>query len=622
MPQCFDTEGRFIPEEFKKIINSSEVELSKESYELNWLGKAYARLLSNEPPLTLLSEDKLNNEKPENLNSQNILIKGDNIEALKHLSGAYQEQVHMIYIDPPYNTGGDGFIYKDNRKFTPKELSRAAGIDEQEAQRILDFTESESNSHSAWLTFMYPRLYIARELLHEEGIILISIDDNELSQLKILCDSIFGPANFITTFCWEKKKKPSFLNRNLGTKFEYILAYAKSRGESPAFSVSRTTKGKKTPLNNAGNSLTQLKFPAGSVTFNMKDQVVPPQDMSENNIVTKLVTELEIVDGTNISEFILEGEWRYSQSKVDDIIENDEEITISKIPFRPNHIKGSEKAKKAHNLLTRELYSIATNEDADKEQTQIYGQKFFDYAKPTGLIKHLIKAVTYARDDALIMDFFAGSGTTAHAVHLQNAEDNFKRKYILVQLPEPIKKKKPAYNKGFRNVFELTKLRLEKLPKILHSEYPEYNGDMGFKIFEIRPLFPGYLENVKKLNIDDELELFDGSLLSDEQLNELLITWKVHDGINLTTPLSTVDLAGYKAYRHEKVLYLLNKGFTSESLRYFLTKLDSTEDKEFDIEQLIIFGYNFESKHQLEIHEAVRQYKNRKGKNVSVIVRY
>ncbi|EFD1681828.1 site-specific DNA-methyltransferase, partial [Escherichia coli] len=160
-------------------------------------GKSYARLLANLPPKTLLAEDKTHNQQEENKNSQNLLIKGDNLEVLKHMVNAYAEKVNMIYIDPPYNTGKDGFVYNDDRKFTPEQLSELAGIELDEANRILEFTTKGSSSHSAWLTFIYPRLYIARELLKEDGVIFISIDDNEDKQLGLLCDEVFGQGNFV-----------------------------------------------------------------------------------------------------------------------------------------------------------------------------------------------------------------------------------------------------------------------------------------------------------------------------------------------------------------------------------------------------------------------------------------
>jgi adenine-specific DNA-methyltransferase len=171
---------------FQQQLNTQHLELTteKESYGLDWLGKSYARLLASDPATTLLKADETHNSKPENANSENLLIKGDNLEVLKHLANAYYEQVKMIYIDPPYNTGSDGFVYNDDRKLTVNELQNLIGVEEEKAKRILDFTQSKSNSHSAWLTFMYPRLYIAKQLLKDDGVIFVSIDDSEVAQLR------------------------------------------------------------------------------------------------------------------------------------------------------------------------------------------------------------------------------------------------------------------------------------------------------------------------------------------------------------------------------------------------------------------------------------------------------
>lgn len=228
-PSCFDKNGAFIPHKMAEIVGVNDLDLSRESYSLNWLGKSYARLLANENPQTLIKEDKEHNAKEENCESQNLLIKGDNLEVLKHLKNAYSNKVKMIYIDPPYNTGNDGFVYNDDRKFTPEQLSQLAGIELSEAKKILDFTQSKSNSHSAWLTFMYPRLYIAKELLKNDGVIFISIDDNEASQLKLLCDSeIFGEENFVGQFIWQKASGNQNDSSGIAISHEYILCYSKS----------------------------------------------------------------------------------------------------------------------------------------------------------------------------------------------------------------------------------------------------------------------------------------------------------------------------------------------------------------------------------------------------------
>lgn len=227
-PQCFDKDGHFQPEKMMEVVKANEVDMVKESYSLNWLGKAYARLLTNLPPQGLLKPDKEHNSAPQNSQSENLLIKGDNLEVLKHLVNGYREQIKMIYIDPPYNTGSDGFVYQDSFKFSVDDLSRLVGIDKTEAERILSFNAKGSNSHSAWLTFMYPRLYIARELLNEDGVIFISIDDNEQAQLKLLCDEVFGEENFMADIVWQKKYAATNDAKGFSTTHDYVLCYQKS----------------------------------------------------------------------------------------------------------------------------------------------------------------------------------------------------------------------------------------------------------------------------------------------------------------------------------------------------------------------------------------------------------
>ena len=338
----------------------------------------------------------------------NFLLEGDNLHSLHLLEKTHSGKIDVIYIDPPYNTGNKDFIYND---------------------KIVDKTDGYS--HSKWLSFMSKRLEIARNLLSDKGVIFISIDDNEQAQLKLLCDEIFGQQNFIAQMAWEKKKKPSFLNKNLGSKFEYILCYSKNRDYSIPFSVDLTEKGKKYPLNNAGNSAMTLTFPPNSVDFSMPDGIIEAQDMSAGNIKTELKNDVYIKGGRNRNAFALYGEWRYSQSKLDEIIQNNEKLSISKVPFRPNHHKQGGEIKKMHDLLTQNYYDVGTNEDASSELVKLVGNNIFSFPKPSKLISFLVKATTYNNKNCTILDFFAGSGTTGHAVAQLNREDGGNRKYIL-----------------------------------------------------------------------------------------------------------------------------------------------------------------------------------------------
>ena len=203
-PGCFTAEGTFDIERFKEMMKD-EVNITGEGYSLDFLGKDYANLIASIDTTTVIEPDMEHNQKPENKDSENVYISGDNLDALKHLLKSYAGKVKCIYIDPPYNTGSDGFVYNDKFQFTPEELENKLSIDEDEAKRILDLTSRGSSTHSAWLMFMSPRLQLARDLLSKDGVIFISIDDNEQANLKLLCDYVFGEDNFVSQFIWISK---------------------------------------------------------------------------------------------------------------------------------------------------------------------------------------------------------------------------------------------------------------------------------------------------------------------------------------------------------------------------------------------------------------------------------
>lgn len=224
-PEFFTKDGDFKLDSFKDFLKEEEVELTKEAYELNFLGKSYAKYQSSLNTETYISPDAEHNEKPENKDSENVYIVGDNIDALKHLLGSYSGKIKCIYIDPQYNTGSDGFVYPDNFKFTKDELADKIGITE-EADRILNL-EGKS-SHATWLTFMYPRLLLARNLLSDDGVIFISIDDNEQANLKKVCDEIFGEINFVAQIIWERAFAHVNLKKHFSECHDYIICYAKN----------------------------------------------------------------------------------------------------------------------------------------------------------------------------------------------------------------------------------------------------------------------------------------------------------------------------------------------------------------------------------------------------------
>lgn len=339
------------------------------------------------------------------------LIIGDNYEALQNLLIEYRGRISVIYIDPPYGKDSMGEFAQTNYE--------------------------NAITRDNLLSMLYPRLMLAKQLLADDGVIFCSIDDKNQAYVKCLFDEVFGERNSTGMILWQKKDKPSFLSSYYGSRFEYILCYAKNNNEAFPFSLDTTTIGKKYPLNNAGNPLSVLSFRTNTVSFNMPDGIVRKQDMSEGKIVTKLLDDVTIKDGKNVNAFRLQGEFRYSQETLNDIMDNNEPLYIAKLPFRPNHIKDGGEIKKMENFLSKKFsYNCETNEDGSELLESLFGIVPFDNPKPVGLIHLLLKATTYNRTDSVILDFFAGTGTTGHAVLSLNEKDKGNRQFILCQLNE------------------------------------------------------------------------------------------------------------------------------------------------------------------------------------------
>lgn len=459
-----------------------------ERFGLFWPGKKRALRAAQEPTTATLKPDFENSEDWDK--TQNVFIEGDNLEVLKLLQKHYHGKIKMIYIDPPYNTGSD-FVYPDNYKEgleTYLEWTRQVN---EEGKKISSNAETEGRYHSNWLNMMYPRLKLARNLMTNDGVIFISIDDHEIDNLLRLTKEVFGEGNVSTTFIRQKKKKPSFLHKNLGSMTEYVVCVTRNKEFTFPFSVDVTTAGKKYPINNAGNSLGILTFPAGKVRFNAKTAVYQPQDMSEGNIITRLLDTVNVVDGLNENSFRLEGEWRYSQDTLDEIVDDGDAITISKVPFRPNHVKAGGEVKKMHNLLTPATYGAGTNEDGTAEVEGLLGGSYFDNPKPTTFVSLLTRAVTYDDPSAIVLDFFAGSGSTAHAVMKLNAQDGGERRFIMVQLPEPILPETEAWNAGFRTIADITRRRIKLSSDTVRNEYTDLlllrdkPLDLGFRSYRL-----------------------------------------------------------------------------------------------------------------------------------------
>lgn len=594
-PNCFDKHGAFLPDKLAEILHSAGIATQKEGYSLNWLGKSYARVLKNKPPETLLSEDVAHNQQPENANSENLLIKGDNLEVLKHLKNAYKNAIKMIYIDPPYNTGSDGFVYQDNRKFTPEQLAQLGGMDLDEAQRVLKFINKKSNSHSAWLTFMYPRLYVARELLRDDGVIFISIDDNEQAQLKILCDEVFGEENFVGDFIKQSKVGGGNDSKFIVKEHEYCFCYAKDIEKLQPMNIQHDDEYLKRYKEEDENG----KY--------FWDTFARP------GLKNPIYYDIQCPDGSIVNNGWIRSKERFEKEYKEGIV---------RMTQKPNG-EWSVQFKQYLNQDGKTPRSMTTDfggtTDGDKELKLLFPSKVFSYPKSIRFIKTLLSIIN--DKNSLILDFFAGSGTTAHAVMQLNAEDGGNRQFIMVQLPETTDPKSETHKAGYQTIFDITKARIEKAAAKIRAENPNYSGDLGFKIFETVPLF----DFQAALNDDfdpAQAEIPDSknAMLSDEQLHTLLTTWRVYDGSMLPEKVQAVDLAGYTAYYCRNHLYLLASGFHSECVKALVEKLDN--DKDFVPERIVLFSQNMESAMQKELAQAVKTYVNKKGlDNLSVLAR-
>ena len=628
-PNCFNKDGEFQMDKFEKRI-SQEVDVTKEGYELRWLGKNYARLLANVETETMIVDDKEHNDKVENKNSENIYIEGDNIDVLKHLKNAYSEKIKMIYIDPPYNTGSDGFVYKDDRKYTKEDLAELTNITEEEAQRILSFNTKGSNSHSAWLTFMYPRLLTARELLSDDGVIFISIDDNEVSQLKLLCDEVFGEENFVAELPTIMNLKGNNDEFGFAGTHEYTLVYSKNKvfTELNKFSINdddledwredaigfykQGANLKATGTNAPRERRPNLFFPifvdSSDIVYVTNDDKPPLTYNGEIKTIYPITNEIEM-------------SWRWNKEKFRNesgsiIVSRNGNIGIYK-KQRPS--LGDLPSKKPKTLFYKPEYSSGNGTTQVKS---LLGDKFFQNPKPLNLVKDFIEIGTDSSD--LILDFFSGSATTAHAVMQLNAEDGGNRKFIMVQIQEEIdpKKSKAAYDfcvdelKQEPVITTIGKERIKRAANKIKQENKSNTMDLGFKLFKTKSIPEKYIDRMKK----ESNKLIVTKMLSKEELQALLITWKTYDGHPLTKELETVQFGKYNSYVVDRILYLVNTDFNLENLLEFIKKLDS--DGNFVINKIVIFGYHFNSDILLTIKDMVTTYRNKKSIELDVEVRY
>lgn len=578
-PSCFKADGSFDIERFKEFL-SDKIAVTGEGYELKFLGKNYARLLASIDTTTVVVPDEEHNSTPENMNSENIYISGDNLDGLKHLLKSYSRKVKLIYIDPPYNTGTDGFVYNDSFNFTIEELSEKLSMSEEQAKRILDLTKRGSASHSAWLMFMYSRLLLARDLLSDDGLIFISIDDNENHNLKLLCDDVFGEDNFRNQIAIRRGAKSVQAQfetwDKLGQSVEYLLFYSRNSSYRFPKQMKLLDDMRQGSWNNhwRGTDRPTMRYPLFGIT---------PE--SGQWRWGKERSYLAIENYKKMLNDIGVDEKSITQEQIDEWYSNqDDDCDLLRL---------SDSGKPEHYIPPTDSTLLNTSwmdllVGSSSEIKRLFGKTVFDTAKLTAMLQRVI---AFADNDAIILDFFSGSASTAHAVMALNAEDGGTRKYIMVQIPEKVKEGSIADKCGYSTIDQIGMDRIKQAAKAIKTDYPDTTADLGFKHYTLVEPEQYTLDKLEKFDPTENKLFADKDILSDFGKPTVLATWLARDGYGLTADAEELNFAGYNGYYIGKHLYLIDPELSNKAIEAIVVKYET--DGSFNPENVVLFGYSF-----------------------------
>ena len=455
-------------EKLQQNLSSEIISNKEERYQFSWPDKRKAILAANAPinaTLRPCPEESVDFDT-----TQNLYIEGDNLDVLKCLKETYLHKVKMIYIDPPYNTGND-FVYNDDLAESASEYLANSGQFDEQGNRLVTNTESNGRFHTFWLNMIYPRLKVARDFLTEDGVIFISIDDNEAKNLKNITDEVFGERNFLAQVVWERAYSPINLMKHFSPSHDYILCYAKNIDSAVCHGIGRSNEAN-------GRYSNPDNDPRG---------VWKASDLSVGPAVQENIYPVTTPSG-RIVEPPAGRSWSLSRKAFRERLED------NRIWFGPNgdNVPAmkrflSELRKTGITPMTIWKYTeVDHSQGATQKLAKLFdGKKYFDYPKPVSLIERCLQL--YSDKDSLILDFFSGSATTAHAVMQLNAEDGGNRKYIMVQLPELTDEKSEAYKAGYKNICEIGKERIRRAGAKIKEENPEkaQNLDTGFRVLKL-----------------------------------------------------------------------------------------------------------------------------------------
>ena len=636
MPEFFtaskyDEQGNLVEsstfdyEKFQQALKEHNIEELSSGYRLDFIGKNYAKKQAGERPTTVIVPDNDHNQKEENINSKNLFFTGDNLEVLRHLQQNYANSVDFIYIDPPYNTGSDGFVYPDKFEYSDDQLKDMFALNDYELKRLKSIQGKAT--HSAWLTFMYPRLYLAKKVLKDTGVIFVSIDDNEQANLKLLMDEVFGEVGFRNTILVRRRSKSlnlQFADNGLQTfnvGAEYMLVYAKS--EKALFNP---IEKKKSFIKEKGT---------WNVFWSNADRPT---------------MRYELLGFTPTT-----GQWRWAKDKALEGVKNYKEYLekylgkytleeYSKKNPRKKFVRrienGTGKNGGVQYYVAPSNTSLRTSNWTDLEVSQIAKQYEIPFDNPKNI--ELIKEVVRSKTDkySLVLDFFAGSSTTADAVMQLNAEDGGNRQYIMCTLPEPTftvnsdgkevptKGGEAAYKAGYRSIDEISRERIIRAARKIKEENPllTESQDFGFKHYRVVSPTQDTLDKIEYAD-NLQLDLFDDMIdaFSSEKLgvagnadgfDTILHTYLAKDNYQFDVPLQMKDFAGIQLpYVNNQRIYLIANNWRAENTRALVNAIGKNE---LVVQTIVVYGYTLEMESLRELEIALNQLENK----VNLQVRY
>lgn len=526
----------------RQEISCKVVEGKDERYQFTWPDKRKAVLLANEPINKTLRPCR---EESINFNStENIYIEGDNLEVLKLLQETYLGQIKMIYIDPPYNTGND-FVYEDNFAMDTSAYVENSGQFDDNGNRLVKNIESNGRFHTDWLNMMYSRLKLARNLLTEDGAIFISIGDEELYNLEKIMDEIFGHKNYVTNMIWQSTPG-SNTGEDVKTVTENVLLYCKNKEEC-RFSTLLIDDNEKY------SNRDEYFEKRGGYILNKLDRRMTGNHYSEALNYSIIAPDGSIVFPGGMESKQEHWNWRWSKSKVDWGIKNGFIVMKQNSEGWAIYFKQYEKVNNEDKPIVRtvpyqNMINIegANSAKGTREVMELFNGKYFDYPKPLSLMMHLQNMIL--KDNDILLDFFSGSATSAHAIMVNNVINHGNKKYILVQLPEEIDNESDAYKSGFKNICEIGKERIRRASKKISEEYPKSVYDDGFRVFKCDS---SNMKDIYYTPSETQQSLFDtyaDNIKEDRTPEDLLFQVMLDLGVLLSSKIEETTIAGKQVF--------------------------------------------------------------------------